>query len=126
MYCLGTDIIEISRIAYARARLGDRFLRRIYTPREIEACGDRMHSLAARFAAKEAAMKALGRGIWDIPWRDIEILNDASGRPVLGLHGKARQRAQEIGIVECAVSLSHAREYAVAVVLGHRREYPRA
>ncbi len=120
MYLLGTDIIEISRIAGACERLGERFLRRVYTAGEIAACGGRAPSLAARFAAKEAAMKALGRGMYDIPWTDIEVVTDDSGQPSLKLHGKAATRAEELGVAEYAVSLSHAREYAVAVVLGHR------
>ncbi len=122
MYCLGTDIIEISRIAEACARSGERFLKRVYTDAERAACADRTPSLAARFAAKEATMKALGRGIWDIPWRDIEVLNDDSGQPYLRLHGRALERARQIGLADCAVSLSHAREYAVAVVIGHRQD----
>ena len=120
MYCLGTDLIEISRIAGACERLGERFLKRVYTADEIAACDGRAPSLAARFAAKEAAMKALGRGMYDIPWTDIEIISDDSGQPRLKLHGKAAKRADELCVTEYAVSLSHAREYAVAVVLGHR------
>ena len=120
MYCLGTDIIEISRIAGACDRLGERFLKRVYTADEIAACGGRAPSLAARFAAKEAAMKALGQGMYDIPWTDIEIVSEDSGQPRLKLHGKAAQRARELGVADCALSLSHAKEYAVAVVLAHR------
>jgi len=119
---LGTDIIEISRIAGACERLGERFLRRVYTAGEITACAGRAPSLAARFAAKEAAMKALGRGFYDIPWTDIEVVSDDSGQPRLKLHGKARARANELSIGELAVSLSHAKEYATAVVLGHQHD----
>ncbi len=120
MFCLGTDIIEISRIAGACERLGERFLRRVYTPAEIAFCEGRAPSLAARFAAKEAAMKALGQGFYDIPWTDIEVVSEDSGQPRLKLRGKAELRARELGIAECVLSLSHAKEYAVAVVLGHR------
>jgi holo-[acyl-carrier protein] synthase len=120
MFCLGTDIIEISRIAGACERLGERFINRIYTAGEIAACKGSAPSLAARFAAKEAAMKALGRGFYDIPWTDIEVVSDDSGQPRLKLHGKAAERAAELNVAEYAVSLSHAKEYATAVVLGHR------
>ncbi len=125
MYYLGTDIIEISRIAEACGRSGERFLKRVYTDAELAACAGRFPSLAARFAAKEAAMKALGRGIWDIPWRDIEVLSDDSGQPCLRLHGRALARARQIGLADLAVSLSHTREYAVAVVIGHRHGAPK-
>jgi holo-[acyl-carrier protein] synthase len=120
MFCLGTDIIEISRIAGACERLGERFINRIYTAGEITACKGSAPSLAARFAAKEAAMKALGRGFYDIPWTDIEVVSDDSGQPRLKLHGKAAERAAELNVAEYAVSLSHAKEYATAVVLGHQ------
>ncbi|MER3405473.1 MAG: ACP synthase [Chloroflexota bacterium] len=113
---VGVDIIEIERIAAALERHGSRFLERIYTEREVAYCRGRVAELAARFAAKEAASKALGTGMRGIRWRDIEVLPDGRGKPLLYLHGAALARAQELGLREFAVSLSHSRDFAVAVV----------
>lgn len=116
MLSVGVDIIEIERIAAVLERHGSRFLQRIYTEREVAHCRGRVAELAARFAAKEAASKALGTGMRGIRWRDMEILPDARGKPILYLHGAALARAQELGLREFAVSLSHSRDFAVAVV----------
>ena len=113
----GVDIIEISRIAGVLARYGDRFLRRVYTPGEIDYCRGRPANLAARFAAKEAAMKALGTGIRGVGWQDIEVVRAESGAPSLLLHGRAKARADRLGIRQMALSLSHSREYAMAFVM---------
>ncbi len=113
---VGIDIIEIARIASVLERYGGRFLERIYTERELAYCRGRVAELAARFAAKEAASKALGTGMRGIRWRDMEVLPDARGKPILYLHGAALTRAQELGLREFAVSLSHSRDFAVAVV----------
>ena len=113
---VGVDIIEIERIAAVLERHGSRFLERIYTEREVAYCRGRVAELAARFAAKEAASKALGTGMRGIRWRDIEVLPDGRGKPLLYLHGAALARAQELGLREFAVSLSHSRDFAVAVV----------
>jgi holo-[acyl-carrier protein] synthase len=116
----GVDIIEIERIRSAVARHGDHFLLRVYTPQELSACERRIESLAARFAAKEAAAKALGTGIWrhQITWQSIEIVRDpASGAPSLHLHDAAAQRALQLGLREWSVSLSHDRGRAVAFVV---------
>lgn len=120
---LGVDVVEVSRIERAVARWGDTFVRRIYTPGEIarvEAGVARGPRLAARFAAKEAVMKALGIGWRALAWREIEIASDASGRPVVTLHGAARRIAEERGISGVLVALSHTHEHAVAnaVALG--------
>jgi len=120
MHAHGIDIIEISRIAAAVESWGERFLNRIYTPGEIEHCAGRAPELAARFAAKEAVMKALGTGHLGVSPRDIEVLPDILGAPVLRLKGRARQRAEDIGLREMAITLSHSREYAVASVIGER------
>ena len=118
---VGIDIIEIERIRRAVDKLGERFLKRIYTSVEIEYCHrfeDPVPHLAARFAAKEAAMKALGVGIYSgIPWTDYEIQNEPSGEPHLYFHRKAAARARERGVARCWVSLSHNRSQAVAVVV---------
>lgn len=113
----GVDIIEISRIAGVLARYGGRFLRRVYTPGEIDYCRGRPANLAARFAAKEAAMKALGTGIRGVGWQDIEVVRAESGAPSLRLYGRAKARAERLGVRQMALSLSHSREYAVALVV---------
>ncbi len=116
---IGVDIIEIPRIAGAIERYGDRFLRRVYTPREIEKYRNRIPSLATRFAAKEAVVKVLGCGFRGVGWQDVEILSDARGKPVVVLHGRAKERAEALGIRSIAVSLSDSKEYAVAMALGN-------
>ncbi len=113
---LGVDIIEISRIEQAVARWGDAFLDRVFTPAEKAKYRDRPESLAARFAAKEAAVKALGST--ELIYRDIEIVGDSKSRPSLVLHGRAKSIAEGLGVDELSVSLSHGRDYAVAVVSG--------
>ena len=118
MYCVGVDIIEIDRIERVAARWGDRFLKRIYTGAELGICRDRAPALAVRFAAKEAVMKALGTGTKGVGWREIEVLSNPDGKPLVYLYGRARRKAEELGLGELAVSLSHSREYAVASVVG--------
>ena len=118
MHSLGVDIIEISRIEKTLERWGQRFLRRIYTEAEISLTRSKPSSLASRFAAKEAVMKTLGTGVNGVSWREIEILSDDRGKPLVCLYGKARDRAEELGLSGLAVSLSDSREYAVAFVIG--------
>lgn len=116
----GVDLIEIERIKRAVDQHGARFLERVYTAIERQDCGQRIESLAARFAAKEAAAKALGTGIWrhGVEWTDIEITRDpASGAPSLLLHRAAADHAQLLGLTEWSVSLSHDRERAIAFVV---------
>lgn len=113
----GVDLIEISRIAGVLERYGSRFLRRVYTPGEIDYCRGRPPNLAARFAAKEAAMKALGTGIRGVAWKDIEVLRHESGAPSLQLHGRAQARADRLGVRQLSLSISHSRDYAVAFVV---------
>ena len=114
---VGVDIIEIARIRRTVADFGDRFLRRVYTEREQERFGSRISELAARFAAKEATSKALGTGIRGIRWREMEVLSNSRGKPVLILHGSASQRAAELGLVAFDVSLTHSRSEAMAFVV---------
>jgi holo-[acyl-carrier protein] synthase len=121
----GVDMIEIERIAQAVDRHGQRFLARIFTADELSYCGGRVESLAVRFAAKEAIAKALGTGAWrtGICWTDLEVIRDAeSGAPAVRLHNAALHRAQDLGLVEWSLSLSHTRSQAVAfvVALGNR------
>ncbi|MGI2336311.1 MAG: holo-ACP synthase [Dehalogenimonas sp.] len=113
---LGIDVVEISRIEKAVARWGDSFLERIYTAEELRLYRGKLPSLAARFAAKEAAVKALG--VNELIYHDIEITAESGGRPSITLYGRARSQASELGITDLTVSLSHSREYAAAVVSG--------
>lgn len=114
---VGVDIVEISRVEAVLERFGERFLQRIYTPAEQALCRGRAPELAVRFAAKEATMKALGTGRRGVGWREIEVLSDRRGRPLLYLHGRAQERAAELGLRHFAVSLSHERQLAVATVI---------
>ena len=110
----GIDIIEIGRIKQVIDRWGETFLRRIYTDAELEKYADKPASLAARFACKEAVMKLLGTGRDGVSWQDIETLSHPGGKPVVNLYGQAQSKADELGISEIAVSLSHSKEYAIA------------
>ena len=121
MHYIGTDIIEIARIEQAVARWGESFLHRIYTDPELGLYLDHPPSLAARFAAKEAVMKAIGTPDKVFAWREIEILSDSSGRPFIHLYGKAQNRADSLGLDELAISLSHSRDYAIAFVVGETK-----
>jgi holo-[acyl-carrier protein] synthase len=112
----GVDLLEIKRIEHILARHGDRFLERIYTAVEIEQSKRKVPELAVRFAAKEAASKALGTGIGVISWKDVEVYSRPSGEPHLRLHGSALRIAQAGGYNTWAVSLSHSHEMAIAVV----------
>jgi holo-[acyl-carrier protein] synthase len=113
----GVDMVEVERVERAVARWGDAFIQRIYTPREIERSRAALASaprLAARFAAKEAVMKALGVGWRALAWREIEISNDPQGQPRVQLHGAARRIADERGVTTVIISLSHTHQHAVA------------
>lgn len=116
-FSVGVDIIEIERIEAVLRRHSQRFLQRVYTPAEQAYCRGRVPELAVRFAAKEAVSKALGTGMRGIAWREMEILCDERGKPLVRLHGRARARAEELGLSEFVVSLSHSRDYAVAFVM---------
>ena len=114
---VGIDIIEIDRVAATVERFGDRFLQRIYTPSEITYCRGRAPQLAARFAAKEAVMKALGTGTRGVSWQEIEVTRQRTGEPGIHLRGRAAARALHLGIDRLALSISHSRDYAVASVV---------
>ena len=114
----GIDMIEIPRIRKALARWGEVFLRRIYTEAEIQRYRAKPSSLAARFACKEAVMKLLGTGRRGVRWREIETLSHPDGKPVVNLYGRAKDKAQTLGVTEINVSLSHSKEYAIASVIG--------
>jgi holo-[acyl-carrier protein] synthase len=117
---VGIDVIEIARIARSLDDFGERFLRRVYTERERDRCRSRVPELAARFAAKEATSKALGTGIRGIRWREMEILTNRRGKPVLVLHGQAAERAAMLRLVSFDVSLTHSRTEAMAIVVALR------
>ncbi len=114
----GIDLIEIERITNVIAKNGERFLQRVYTPRELADCGGRSESLAARWAAKEATAKALGCGIGDIGWQEIEIQRLKNGAPELHLYGEAARLAKEKKLKTWSVSLSHSQSHAIAMVVG--------
>ncbi|MDA1256242.1 MAG: holo-ACP synthase [Chloroflexi bacterium] len=114
---VGVDIIEIERIGRTFSRYPERFLEKIYTPGEQAYCRGRAPQLASRFAAKEAVMKALGTGVRGVSWRDIEVQRRRGRAPEIVLHDRAKARAEKMGIVRIAISLSHSRDFAVASVV---------
>ena len=113
----GVDMVSIPRFARALERHGERLLARVFTPGEVALCGGQVASLAARFAAKEAVVKALGTGIGPVTWREVEVLREENGAPRLVLHGAATRRAREQGLHTWSISLRHTREMAVAFVV---------
>lgn len=113
----GVDLIEIDRVARAIERWGERFIRRVYTDGEAAYCHGRPERFAGRFAAKEAVSKALGVGIRRLRWRDIEILPQRSGKPIVSLYGRAEEVAHAQGVVGLEVSISHSRTDAIAFVV---------
>lgn len=117
MLRVGVDLIEVSRIERAIERHGERFYKRFFTPAERDYCQAKATSLAARLAGKEAVAKALGTGIGDVKWVEIEILADERRRPILHLHGDAQRLAAEMGLVEWDISLSHTETQAIAFVV---------
>lgn len=117
----GIDIVEVPRIAESIKRFGDRFLRRVFTEGEICYCdpkANRVERYAARFAAKEAAMKAIGTG-WNygVTWRDVEVCRLPGGRPTITFHGKAAEFATKLGTKHIALSISHTEQFAIAQVI---------
>ena len=118
---IGTDIVECLRIAQMIERHGELFLTRVFTPREIEYCSSRKAATqhyAGRWAAKEAVLKALGTG-WSrgIRWVDMEIRNDAAGKPSVALGGGARDLCERLGIGNMLISISHCRSHATALAV---------
>ncbi|MDI6790110.1 MAG: holo-ACP synthase [Thermodesulfobacteriota bacterium] len=121
IYGVGTDIVKIARIREALTKFGTRFQERIFTPVENAYCLKKKEShlhYALRFAAKEAFAKAIGLGMRaGITWRNIEISNEASGKPTLNLYGPSAELCAKLGIKRKFVSLSHERDYGIAVVI---------
>jgi holo-[acyl-carrier protein] synthase len=122
MLTTGVDLVEIARIERALGNHGDRFLKRVFTPNEILYCRGRVAEIAARFAAKEAVSKALGVGLRalardGIYWKDVEVTGDHRGKPFVRLSGRAAERAEELGLTEWSISLTHTKEHAMAFVV---------
>jgi len=118
---IGVDLVEISRIEEVFTRRGDRFRKRVFTEGEISYCerrASKLASYAARFAAKEAVMKALGTG-WSegVGWKDIEVVSSQTGAPTIQLHRNALERMREIGATRVLVSLTHSGELAIAQIV---------
>jgi len=113
----GIDLIEIDRFSQAYERHGERLLTRLFTDQERRETQERIESLAARFAAKEAVSKALGTGIGAVEWKEIEIIRGEAQEPMIRLHGKAEDLAKKMGLVTWAVSLTHNRDLAIASVV---------
>ena len=118
---IGSDLAEVSRIRASRERFGERFLHRIYTGAEIKYALSKANAderLAGRFAAKEAGMKALGTGLsGGITWKDFAVGREPSGKPTLALSGKAAEIAQQKGIRQIHLTITHTAEMAMAVVI---------
>lgn len=118
---IGTDLAEVARIHRSIERYGARFLDRVYTEAEraySKSKSNAAERFAARFAAKEAGMKAIGTGWRDgIRWQDFEVVNERSGRPALVLRGVARQVADKLGVERISISLTHTAEMAFAIVI---------
>jgi holo-[acyl-carrier protein] synthase len=117
----GIDISEVPRVAAAIERFGDRFLRRVFTAAEIRYCdskANRVERYAARFAAKEAALKAIGTG-WrsGVSWTDIEVRREPGGRPTISFTGRAAEFAARLGVKRASLSLSHTKDQAIASVI---------
>ncbi len=119
---LGIDIIKVDRIRAALARFGERFTRRILTDTENAYVRGRPETLAGRWAAKEAVSKVLGLGVRGVGWREIEIVRLPTGQPSVRLHDRALRRADQLGMTRIAVSISHERDYAVAIAQGMRTQ----
>ncbi len=113
----GIDLIEIGRLDSIQPRIRERFLARVYTPGELEESQGAAAFLAGRFAAKEAVAKALGCGIGPVRWQDIEIRHGPQGEPVLRLHGRAAELANQQGLATWSISISHSQSHAVAVAV---------
>ena len=113
----GIDTIEIARLKQIRPAIRERFIQRVFTEVEVMQARDQNDALSGIFAAKEAVSKALGTGIGLVHWRDIEIIHLPSGQPTVHLHGNAQLVAEELGLKEWSVSISHDRNKAIALAV---------
>ena len=122
----GIDMVDCKRLGEMIDRYGERFLNRVFTPTEQEYCRDRkrrIEHLAGRFAAKEAVMKVLGTGLRKgVNWLDIEVVNEPSGRPRINLTGKGREIADEQGLTEIIISISHISTHAIASAVASAKD----
>ena len=117
---LGIDIVRVERIRAAIERFGERFSNRVLTPSERRYVRSRPETFAGRWAAKEAVSKVLGLGVRGIGWKDIEVERLPTGQPAIRLHGRAAQRAEQLGMGRIALSITHESDYAVAIAFGVR------
>ncbi len=117
---LGIDIVKVERIRAALDKFGERFSRRVLTDHERKYVRGRAETFAGRWAAKEAVSKVLGLGVRGIGWRDIEVQRLPTGQPAVRLHGRAAQRAEQLGMGRIALSITHESDYAVAIAFGVR------
>ncbi len=114
---VGVDVISVGRVQSMLERRGSRVVARLFSPGEVAEAGmgvTAYERFAARWAAKEAVLKSLGSGLWQVPLRDITIARGPDGRPAASLSGKAQERADSLGVTTVMVSMSHEHEYAVA------------
>ncbi len=118
MLATGVDIIEIERVEQSIIRFGDKMRNRIFTEQEQTYCADKITSLAGRYAIKEAVSKALGTGIGDVNWTDIEVINDERGKPELILHNRAKKLSEQLGIQQWSISISHTNTHAIGFAVG--------
>jgi holo-[acyl-carrier protein] synthase len=117
---LGIDIIKVERIRASISRFGARFSNRVLTDHERRYVRDRPETFAGRWAAKEAVSKVLGLGVRGIGWKDIEVERLPTGQPSIRLHGRALERADQLGMGRIAISITHESDYAVAIAFGVR------
>ncbi len=113
----GIDTIEIARLANLKQEIRTRFLKRVFTELELTQAHDQFENLSSVFAAKEAVSKALGTGIGFVSWQDIEIIHLPTGEPTVHLHGNAALVADQKGLTEWSVSISHDRDKAIAMAV---------
>lgn len=112
----GLDLLDISRLEQLDPKIRERFLQRVFTPEELELAGGSDSTLSGYFCVKEAVSKALGCGIGEIRWQDVETVTDSLGAPAVRLHGRAEELAGELGLTTWAVSITHTRQMAAATV----------
>jgi holo-[acyl-carrier protein] synthase len=121
---VGIDIIEVERVRKVFEHHGERFLRRVFTEMEIRQCRGKAERLAGRFAAKEAISKALGTGLHGVGWREMEIVQLRSGRPTVSLHGRAKKRAELLGLSAFDVSMADLSAFSIAVAIAVQTSRP--
>lgn len=114
---VGVDIIEVERVRKVYEHHGEHFLQRVFTELEIQQCRNKATRLAGRFAAKEAISKALGTGLHGLAWREMEVVQLRSGRPSVRLYGKARQRAELLGLSAFDVSIADLQTFSIAIAV---------